>query len=37
MDEGGDLVGDMELNSAMDLLGEAEGVANDIEAKMDLE
>jgi len=37
MDEVGDIGGEMEINSAMDMLGEAEGAVNDIEAKMDLE
>ena len=37
LEEGGDFGGEMEVNSALDMLGEAENAVNDIEAKMDLE
>lgn len=37
MDDAIDFGGDMEDNSALDMLGEAENAVNDIDAKMELE
>ena len=37
MDEAAELGADMEDNSALDMLGEAENAVNDIQAKMELE